>query len=226
MTAEPGVAQPPGDLEAADVGQPDVEDDALDAGRVLGDLEAALAVGGELDHVPVVLEQALEQAPQAGIVLDDEEMHDGQPSRFVRRYRATVTSPAVRSGGWPLPRLDPTTTGGRDRDLVADGDVRGGGVGRLAVGRVAIELEGHLLAVGQRQRQAVSVDGLDGAVEREATTERETAGAAAARREAAARADTDRAIRERADLRAARSPAPSSGRSRTPRHRPPRSRRR
>ena len=41
-------------------GQPDVEDDALDAGRVLGHLEAALAVGRELHDVPVVLQQALE----------------------------------------------------------------------------------------------------------------------------------------------------------------------
>jgi hypothetical protein len=69
-----------GDLETADVGQPDVQDDALDARRVLRDLEAAPAVGRKLDDVPVVLQQALEQAPQTRIVLDDEQVHVGQPS--------------------------------------------------------------------------------------------------------------------------------------------------
>ena len=101
MTAEPCVAQAPGDVEAAHVGQPDVEDDALDAGRVLGDLEAALAVGGELDHVPIVLEQALEEAAEAGIVFDDEQVHGGQPSASFDVTVATVTSPAVRSGAAP-----------------------------------------------------------------------------------------------------------------------------
>ncbi len=38
------------------------------------------AVGRELDHVPIVLQQALEQAPQARIVFDDEQVHVGQPS--------------------------------------------------------------------------------------------------------------------------------------------------
>ena len=61
-------------------GQSDVEDDALDARRVLGDLEPAFAVGGELDQVAVVLEQALQEASETGIVLDDQEVHDGEPS--------------------------------------------------------------------------------------------------------------------------------------------------
>jgi hypothetical protein len=30
--------------------------------------------------VAVVLEQAFEEAPEAGIVLDDQEVHDGEPS--------------------------------------------------------------------------------------------------------------------------------------------------
>ena len=44
----------------------------------LGDLEAGLAVRRELDHMAVVLEQALEEALEAGIVLDDEEVHGRQ----------------------------------------------------------------------------------------------------------------------------------------------------
>ena len=74
------VPQPAGDLEPADVGQADVEDDALDAGCVLGDLEPGPAVGGQLDDVAVVLEQALEEPGEARVVLDDEQVHGGQPT--------------------------------------------------------------------------------------------------------------------------------------------------
>ena len=70
------LAQTACDLEPADVGQSDVEDDALDAGCVLRDLEPGLAVGGQFDDVPVVLEQPLEQPRETRIVLDDEEVHD------------------------------------------------------------------------------------------------------------------------------------------------------
>ena len=44
-----------------DVRQPDVEDDALDAGCVLRDLQAAPAVGRDLHDVAIVLEQSLEE---------------------------------------------------------------------------------------------------------------------------------------------------------------------
>ena len=49
-------------------------------GGVLGDLEPGRAVGRQLDDVAVVLEQALEQPDEARIVLDDEQVHGGQPT--------------------------------------------------------------------------------------------------------------------------------------------------
>ena len=56
-------------------GQPDVEDDDLDPGRRLGDVEAVETGRGGLDDVAVLLEQSTQQADQPRIVLDDEQMH-------------------------------------------------------------------------------------------------------------------------------------------------------
>ena len=92
-TSEPAATAAAGDLEPADVGQPDVEDHALDARRVLGDLEPGPAIGRELDDMAIVLEQALEEPGQPGIVLDDEQVHRGQPSgRSLRLALRTVVS--------------------------------------------------------------------------------------------------------------------------------------
>ena len=74
------MAQSPSHLQAIDVRQPDVEDDALDAGRVLRDLEAGPAIRRDLHDVAIVLEQSLEEPRESGVVLDDEHMHGGQPA--------------------------------------------------------------------------------------------------------------------------------------------------
>ena len=97
VTSEPAPRSRRATSRPLDVGQADVEDDALDAGRVLGDLEAGRAVDGHLDDVPVVLEQPLEQPPEARVVLDDEQMHGRQPTRSSLGHLTTVTSLAVRS---------------------------------------------------------------------------------------------------------------------------------
>ena len=69
------------DLEARDVRQPQVEDDELDPGRGLEDVEAVTTGRGRLDHVAVLLEESPQQADQPRIVLDDEQMHGRQPTR-------------------------------------------------------------------------------------------------------------------------------------------------
>ena len=76
-----------GDLETRDVGQPDVEDDDLDAARRLGDVEAVEAGRGRLDHVAILFEQATKQADQPRIVLDDEQMHRLQPTPSITGRR-------------------------------------------------------------------------------------------------------------------------------------------
>ena len=75
-----GRAHPAGDLEPGDVGQADVQDDRLDAGGGGRDLDAGDAVGRQLDHVPVLLEEAAKQSTETGIVLDDEQVHGRQPT--------------------------------------------------------------------------------------------------------------------------------------------------
>ena len=71
----PGRPDPAGDLEPADVGQADVQDHDLDAGRSVASSTAVVPSAASLDHVAVFLQQALEQAPQALVVFDDEEVH-------------------------------------------------------------------------------------------------------------------------------------------------------
>ena len=67
------------DLQAADIGKADIQDDALDAGSVLGDLQPRPPVRGQYD-VPVILQEPLEQPGEPRIILDDEQMHGRQPS--------------------------------------------------------------------------------------------------------------------------------------------------
>ena len=91
----------PGDLEAGDVGQADVEDDDLDAGRRLGDVEAVEPGRRGLDDVAVLLEESPQQADQPRVVLDDEQMHEVS---LPLRHGMTVMLPAVPIGpvGAPL----------------------------------------------------------------------------------------------------------------------------
>jgi len=42
---------------------------------VLGDRQAGFAVGGDVDHVAVLLEEAPQCSAQALVILDDQEMH-------------------------------------------------------------------------------------------------------------------------------------------------------
>ena len=80
----PGRADAARDLETGDVGQAEVEDDDLDAGRRLGDVEAVETGRGGLDDVAVLLEEPPQQADEARIVLDDEQMHESQPTASIR----------------------------------------------------------------------------------------------------------------------------------------------
>ena len=66
---------PAGDFEPGDVRQADVEDDDVDPVLAEGDVEAGLAVGGDLDVVAVLLEQAGERSTEALVVLDEEDLH-------------------------------------------------------------------------------------------------------------------------------------------------------
>src|SRR5689334_7046907 len=59
-------------VEAGDVRQPDVEDHGLDALRRVRELEGRLAVRRDLHHVAVILEQASQDALEAGVVLDEQ----------------------------------------------------------------------------------------------------------------------------------------------------------
>ena len=63
---------PAGDVEAGHVGEADVEDDDVDAGRVLGDRSSCVTVMGHVDDMAVLLEQSLEDAGETFVVLDDE----------------------------------------------------------------------------------------------------------------------------------------------------------
>ena len=61
-------------------GQAEVEDDDLDPGRRVDDVEAVLTGRRGLHDVAVFLEQPPQQADEARIVLDDEQMHVVQPT--------------------------------------------------------------------------------------------------------------------------------------------------
>ena len=83
----PGRADAPRDLQAGDVGQAEIEDDDLDPGRRLGDVEAVEPGRGGLDDVAVFLEESPQQADEPRVVLDDEQMHESQPTASVRGRR-------------------------------------------------------------------------------------------------------------------------------------------
>ena len=70
-----GCPDRPRDLQPGDVRQADVEHDHVDAVGRLGNLDTVPSGRGRLDHVTVLLEQASQQADEARIVLDDQEMH-------------------------------------------------------------------------------------------------------------------------------------------------------
>ena len=70
-----------------DVGQADVEDDDLDPARRLGDVEAVEPGRRGLDDVAVLLEESPQQADQPRVVLDDEQMHVGQPTASITGRR-------------------------------------------------------------------------------------------------------------------------------------------
>ena len=67
--------EPARDVEAGHVREPDVEDHGLDARRRVGQLQRRLAVGRDLHHVAVVLEQAAEDALETRVVLDEQQVH-------------------------------------------------------------------------------------------------------------------------------------------------------
>ena len=131
-TSEPGRPDPAGDLEPGDVRQAEVEDDDLDPAGRLGDVEPVAAGGRGLDDVAVLLEESPQQANEPRVVLDDEQMHVGQPSAFGQGM--TVTLPAVPTGpdGAPLapgPEAAAAGAAGQvdlDLDRRAGLDVRGG----------------------------------------------------------------------------------------------------
>ena len=66
----------PGDLQATDVGQPDVEDDHVDrVARGAGHGVAVFARGARVDDMTLFLEQSLEEAAEAVVVFHDQEVH-------------------------------------------------------------------------------------------------------------------------------------------------------
>jgi D-alanyl-D-alanine carboxypeptidase/D-alanyl-D-alanine-endopeptidase (penicillin-binding protein 4) len=73
-----------GDLDAGDVGQADIQDDRLDPVG-LRQLEAGLPIGGEIDDVAVLLEEALEDPPEPLVVLDDQQVHRARGSLSTAR---------------------------------------------------------------------------------------------------------------------------------------------
>ena len=69
---EPVVAQAPGDLEAVEVGEHDVEHDQV--GRpFLGRLEGAAAVGGLLDVEPLIAQRGRDRVDDRRFVVDDQD---------------------------------------------------------------------------------------------------------------------------------------------------------
>ena len=88
-------------------GQADVEDDDLDPGRRVDDVEAVLAGRRGLHDVAVLLEQSPQKANEARIVLDDEQMHVFQPNpsflarpncehRVRGRSQSSLSAPSLR----------------------------------------------------------------------------------------------------------------------------------
>ena len=70
------------DLEPGDVGQADVEDDDLDPGRRPRRCRGRPAGRRGLDDVAVLLEQPPQEADEARVVFDDQQMHVVQPTSF------------------------------------------------------------------------------------------------------------------------------------------------
>ena len=68
-------AEAPGDVEAGQVRQADVEDDGIEAAARFDELEAILAPGCEVDDVALLDQESLKQASKARVVLDDEHVH-------------------------------------------------------------------------------------------------------------------------------------------------------
>ena len=79
--------QPAGDVEAGHVGQPDVEDDRVEAVDRAGELDAGPAVGRELDDVAVFLEESGQGAGEPLVVLDQEQVH-GERGSSIRERRS------------------------------------------------------------------------------------------------------------------------------------------
>ena len=75
---------------------------------VLGDRQAGLAVGGDVDDVAVLLEEAPQCSAQALVILDDEEMHRSTPAT---RYSGAVDGRAGchRATGAGPPDRTPTS---------------------------------------------------------------------------------------------------------------------
>jgi D-alanyl-D-alanine carboxypeptidase/D-alanyl-D-alanine-endopeptidase (penicillin-binding protein 4) len=71
----PVAPQPAGDLDARYVGQPDVQDHDVQALDRRRQLQARLPVGGVLDDVAVLGEQAGQRASEPRVVLDQEQVH-------------------------------------------------------------------------------------------------------------------------------------------------------
>ena len=113
-------------------------------GRRLGELERRPAVGRDLHDVAVVLEQPAQDAVEARIVLDEQQVHGGQPTLGLRDDGDVAGRAADRRRG-PLP-------GGRaaadvDAEREADHrpstrrDIAGAGIGLGMVGRARFEGE-------------------------------------------------------------------------------------
>ena len=90
----------------------------LEPSDVLGQLERRAHVGRELHDVPLLLQQAPEEAAESRVVLDDEYVHGrtlpgepgrrsadaGRPSRSHRHFGTTITLDAVpRANPPPVP---------------------------------------------------------------------------------------------------------------------------
>ena len=93
---------PSRDLEAGHVRQAEVEDHRLDPRRRLDELERGPAVRGDLHDVAIVLEQAAQDALEARVILDEQQVH-GMDRRSP--YGTTVMSLAV--GPVTLPSSPP-----------------------------------------------------------------------------------------------------------------------
>ena len=57
-------------------GQPDVQDDRIQRVACFSQDQAIAARHGELDDVSILAEEPSQEAPEAGVVLDDEKVHN------------------------------------------------------------------------------------------------------------------------------------------------------